>query len=129
MPTDKPWYTIVAATVLALGFAAAAFWLLAFTDVETGTAFAFLTPALLIVGFITGQSVPSAVTSVLSRASVASPSDQAVSVSPAKGLNEGTVRSVREVDAGYLTAVRWDDGTLGEYLYPTQQPEGARVSR
>jgi hypothetical protein len=42
------------------------------TSVETGTAFAFLTPALLIVGYVTGQSVPGAVTSVLSRASVAS---------------------------------------------------------
>lgn len=74
---DKPWYIVAAVTLLALGFAAAAFWLLAFTSVDTGTAFAFLTPALLIVGFLTGQAVPSAVTSVLNRATVTPPDSTA----------------------------------------------------
>lgn len=76
-PVDRPWYSILAATVLGLGFAGAAFWLLAFSNVETGTAFAFLSPALLIVGYITGQAVPSGVASVLSRASVAAPTEPA----------------------------------------------------
>jgi hypothetical protein len=74
--TDRPWYTVIAATVLALGFGAAAFWLLAFTSVDQGVAFAFLSPALLIVGYITGQAVPGAVSSVLNRASVAPPAEQ-----------------------------------------------------
>jgi hypothetical protein len=73
MPTDKPWYTILAATVLCIGFTAAAFWLLAYTEVERSVAFAFLAPALVIVGFITGQAVPSPIANVLARASVAPP--------------------------------------------------------
>jgi hypothetical protein len=44
-------------------------------------------------------------------------------------IEQGTVRSVKEVDAGYLTAVRWDDGTLAEHLYPVAYREGTRVAR
>lgn len=138
MPQDKPWYIVIAVTLLALAFGFAAFWLFAFTDgVDSGVAYAFLTPALLVIGFLTGQAVPGAVSSVLSRASVAAPPQEAPTplsepstVAPPTDM--GTVQSVAiNTDPTRVTAaIRWDDGTVEERDYARGSvAEGQRVKR
>lgn len=67
---DRPWFSVLVAGVLALGFGAAAFWLAAYTSTDSGVYASFLTIATLLVGFITGQALPSGVTALLNRSSV-----------------------------------------------------------
>lgn len=132
MTNDRPWYTVIVLAILAVGAGAAAFWLTAYTD---ASAEQFMTVFIFLAGAIAGQAIPPAVSALANRQLDAQQQPaQLVSAGPETTramapTEQGTVKSVREVDQGYLTAVRWDDGTLGEHLFPVEHPEGTRVTR
>lgn len=84
MTTDKPWYTVIIAGLLALACLGGAFYCIVFTGVEAAVYAQFFTFAGLLVGYIIGQAAPASMTTLLNRSSVV-----ASAPDPQEGLQRG----------------------------------------